>query len=1295
MKSTLFNKLRGALLGLALLFAGQQAWAQAGQCLGGGCAGPGVSYGVAQSTTSGTFVNSVGCTYAGEFNLYNVTSGQQYEWSLCTADGATNPTADMQLTLKTTANGNICYSDDLCGATPKILWTATFTGQVRVLLNQYNCVTNSNCHTVVWRCVSCSPPPPGPCTNSTAFGSAAAPTNNTPVTISTCTYQSEYNTITSVVAGQTYSSSYNLGGWVTVRSGTFNGPVVAFGNSPLSWTATVSGNHFVHYTVNSTCAQAFTCGTSTITCTSCPPPPPPCNPPTGLITSATLTSVNFSWTAASPVPSNGYQWAVTTSATPPGSGTPTVLTSGSQGGLTPSTNYWLHVRSDCGTGFSSWASVNFFTGYCQPSSSSTAEWINDFITTGATVNISNTGTGHSSGPPTGYGNFTAQSVQHFAGGTINFTATTPNYPHAFRIWVDWNSDLDFDDVGEAVYLSAVNGLSHAGSFTIPGVQALGSYRMRIRSADATVGSLTPCGLFTWSEAEDYTLQVITPPTCGVPTGLTTNITSTTSVDVSWTAPGAGTVIGYEYAITTSPTAPGSGTFTAGTSVIGQPVSANTTYYLHVRTSCTSPTAFSPWVTSASFFTGYCTPTATFDPVPSGDFIQNVTTTGGITNINNTSGGGVPFGYQNFTAFSCSQAPGSAINFSVTTGGFNHNARIWVDWNNNLVFDAGELMFSSGAAAITHTGSFSVPGAQPLGSYRMRIRTVDGAQPLDPCNNVSWGEAEDYTFVVTPPPTCFAVSGLAATSTSVSTADISWNAPVLGNPPVDYFYIVSTNPSPVGLGTSTGGATSVTGVTTTPNVLNYLHVRTECAPGGDFSSWVTISFFSGYCVSTATTNNQTYFTNVNTTGGVTNLNNTSTFSTSPSGYQDFTAVTPTISQYPGEEFGIIFTMTGGTAGINVWVDWNNDLDFNDPGEFAVSSNGFLPSGTYGSVITVPAGQPIGQVRMRLRTDWLSGSPNACGNILFGETEDYIIDVVPLPACTAVTYASAYTTSTDLPLVCTGQTVGFTFAPAPPIASGLTYRLQYATAPGGPWSNVTTQSNPNFSQPSPAGGYYRIQILCNGSPISATWNAASVILSNPVITSTTPASRCGTGTLNLAAVATPAAATVAWYATASGGIPIGTGTSFTTPSISTTTSYYVQAENQVPTTAIGTGVTNNTTTGITPFSHLWENTKIYYLIRASELSAAGLVASDLTSLAFQVGSTGTFGSNNMTIRMAHTNALNVNGGFTTANFGFTTVFTAGGTILPAVGSYTFPLSGFSWNGTQNLLIEICQENDPGAG
>ena len=114
----------------------------------------------------------------------------------------------------------------------------------------------------------------GQCTNGTAFGTVAAPTSSTPVTISACTFQTEYNTITGVVAGSTYSVSCSCGGYVTVRRGTFNGPVVAMGNSVLSFTATVAGNHYLHFNTNAACGTASACCTTTITCTSCAAPAP-------------------------------------------------------------------------------------------------------------------------------------------------------------------------------------------------------------------------------------------------------------------------------------------------------------------------------------------------------------------------------------------------------------------------------------------------------------------------------------------------------------------------------------------------------------------------------------------------------------------------------------------------------------------------------------------------------------------------------------------------------------------------------------------------------------------------------------------------------------------------------------------------------------------------------------------------------------------------------------------------------------------------------------------------------------
>ncbi|MGB5667577.1 MAG: gliding motility-associated C-terminal domain-containing protein, partial [Maribacter sp.] len=89
--------------------------------------------------------------------------------------------------------------------------------------------------------------------------------------------------------------------------------------------------------------------------------------------------------------------------------------------------------------------------------------------------------------------------------------------------------------------------------------------------------------------------------------------------------------------------------------------------------------------------------------------------------------------------------------------------------------------------------------------------------------------------------------------------------------------------------------------------------------------------------------------------------------------------------------------------------------------------------------------------------------------------------------------------------------------------------------------------------------------------------------PSITGTTPGERCGTGTVTLGATAS--AGTLNWYAAATGGASLGTGISFTTPSITTTTTYFVDATTAGCTTTNRTAVVATVTaipniTGTTP-------------------------------------------------------------------------------------------------------------------
>src|SRR5690554_3291670 len=119
-----------------------------------------------QTTTSPTLSNVATCFYGGDYGRYNVTNGETYTWTTC---GDTD--FDTQLSLwNTTHTTSYAYNDDACGLQSTITWTATFTGQVDVLVSRYNCINETTCMTVQWACITCgggTAPPNDLCSGAT------------------------------------------------------------------------------------------------------------------------------------------------------------------------------------------------------------------------------------------------------------------------------------------------------------------------------------------------------------------------------------------------------------------------------------------------------------------------------------------------------------------------------------------------------------------------------------------------------------------------------------------------------------------------------------------------------------------------------------------------------------------------------------------------------------------------------------------------------------------------------------------------------------------------------------------------------------------------------------------------------------------------------------------------------------------------------------------------------------------------------------------------------------------------
>jgi len=128
-----------------------------------------------------------------------------------------------------------------------------------------------------------------------------------------------------------------------------------------------------------------------------------------------------------------------------------------------------------------------------------------------------------------------------------------------------------------------------------------------------------------------------------------------------------------------------------------------------------------------------------------------------------------------------------------------------------------------------------------------------------------------------------------------------------------------------------------------------------------------------------------------------LGDIANMATGCSGYADYTGIS-TYLLY-GVDYDL--TVTNGnywsTDITTVWIDWNQDKDFDDADEMVSSGD---PGGAiYTDTISVAAGALAGPTRMRIRIQY-GGTPDPCGSFTYGEVEDYTViigDPPPYGAC----------------------------------------------------------------------------------------------------------------------------------------------------------------------------------------------------------------------------------------------------------------------------------------------------------
>ncbi|HLA56071.1 MAG TPA: T9SS type A sorting domain-containing protein, partial [Flavobacterium sp.] len=112
------------------------------------------------------------------------------------------------------------------------------------------------------------------------------------------------------------------------------------------------------------------------------------------------------------------------------------------------------------------------------------------------------------------------------------------------------------------------------------------------------------------------------------------------------------------------------------------------------------------------------------------------------------------------------------------------------------------------------------------------------------------------------------------------------------------------------------------------------------------------------------------------------------------------------------------------------------------------------------------------------------------------------------------------------------------------------------------------------------YVWVRSNCGGSTSAWVGTTFRTLCNFPTFTTTTPGSVCGQGTVALAAAGT---GVIKWYAAQTGGNPLATGATFTTPSLTSTTSYWAELADEGANTPGGARVAPAGTSGTTPSTY----------------------------------------------------------------------------------------------------------------
>lgn len=438
------------------------------------------------------------------------------------------------------------------------------------------------------------------------------------------------------------------------------------------------------------------------------------------------------------------------------------------------------------------------------------------------------------------------------------------------------------------------------------------------------------------------------------------------------------------------------TATTATSSVSQ---TDTAFYQCIVT-CTgsglSDTSNVIQVTINPFYNCYCLPTN-----DGTSCITNVT----VNTLNNSTAGCSAGNYSAQSA-TTNLVTATSYNLSVTCDA-SAIVSVWFDWNQNGIYEASEW-YQPYTTGTTGTIAVNVPLAALPGNTGMRVRTRNSGNTngaVDACLNMGSGETEDYVVNIIPATPC---AGTPANSSTVST-----QASVCSG--VNFTLSLSSSYSNTGItyqwqsssdGVSFADITGETAsaLTVSQTASTFYQCIVTCTNGGatiiSTPLQVTMnSFINCYCSSNLTTNSNVIdiITNVSLTNSVGGNLTQASAAVAPN-YVSYNNAPLNLFQSSINNTLAITMGTDGTQWSAAWVDWNQDGVFDVTENIALATAAAGGSATVTYTFAVPGAAALGNTRIRVRggSDVAYTAAGACATTAFGETEDYLVNILALPA-----------------------------------------------------------------------------------------------------------------------------------------------------------------------------------------------------------------------------------------------------------------------------------------------------------